>query len=139
MTGTAKRYPVPASDMDNRPMLEAWQDGRLLLPVCTGCGKTFFYPRPLCPHCWSDALGWRQAGGRGTIVSFSLVRRPNDPVFFEEAPIILAEIMLDEAVSMIARIIDDDPDAIRSGLPVELLPVPEAQRYPLPTFRVRPG
>jgi uncharacterized protein len=140
MTDTVKRYPAPAQDMDNRPMLEAWQGGRLLLPVCTGCGRTFFYPRPLCPHCWSDALDWRQASGRGTIASFSLVHRPNDPVFFEDAPIILAEVRLDEDVSMLARIIDDDVNAVRSGMTVELLPLPEAQRYPLPTFRLRsPG
>ncbi len=134
MTEAVRHYSAPAQDMDNRPMLDAWREGRLLLPVCTGCGRSFFYPRPLCPHCWSAAPDWRQASGRGMIVSFSIVRRPNDPVFCEEAPIILGEIMLEEGVSMLARIVGGDADCVRSGMTVELLPLPDALRYSLPTF-----
>ena len=135
MTDPVEPYPVPAEDADNRPMLEAWRGGRLLLPACRDCGRLFFYPRPLCPHCWSDALDWRAACGRGRIVAFSLVRRPNHAAFFPEAPIVMAEIRLEEAVAMLARIVEVDAGSVRSGMPVEALPLPQASRYPLPTFR----
>lgn len=127
-------YPVPAEDEDNRPMLQAWREGRLVLPACQSCGRTFFYPRPLCPHCWSDTLRWREASGEATVVSFSLVRRPNDPAFFDEAPIVLAELMLAEGVAMLARIVDVAPDAVASGMRVSLVGPPRAARFGLPTF-----
>lgn len=130
-------YPRPFEDADNRPLLEAWRAGLLVLQHCSGCGGVFFYPRPLCPTCWSQALEWRNAQGIGQIVSYSLVFRPSHPAFGDEIPIVLAEIALPEGVHMIARIVCENPDAVRSGLDVELISEPEqAARYPLPTFRL---
>ena len=136
MSGETNAYPRPQGDADNRPLLEGWRGARLMLQTCAGCERTFFYPRPVCPHCWSAALSWNAATGRGTIVSYSFVHRPNDPAFFSEVPIILAEIRLEEGPALIARIVGCEPAAMRSGLPVALLPAPEALRYPLPTFRL---
>ena len=135
---STRQYPVPPEDEDNRPMLDAWREGRLVLPECQNCGRAFFYPRPLCPHCWSDALGWREASGEATIVSFSLVRRPNDPAFFDEAPIVFAELMLAEGVPMLARIVDVAPESVASGMRVSLVRPPRAARYGLPTFSPQP-
>jgi uncharacterized OB-fold protein len=137
MTAGTSAYPQPYADADNRPLIEGWRAGRLTLQVCGGCGRNVFYPRPVCPYCWSAELSWKAVSGRGTIASFSLVNRPNDPAFFPEVPIILAEIRLEEEVALIARIVAADPAAIRSGLSVALVSGPEAARYPLPTFRPR--
>jgi len=130
-------YPQPVTDADNRPFLEGWAEGRLMLQTCGGCGRVFFYPRPLCPHCWSDKLAWHAASGRGKVVSFSLIYRPNHPSFFDEVPIILAEVELAEQVPILARIVEVEADAMRLGLEVELLAPRDAPRYPLPTFRAR--
>ena len=127
------RYPRPLEDADNRTMLEAWREGRLVVQRCGECGRAASYPRPLCPHCWSERLVFEAASGRGVIVAWSLVHRPNHESFFAEAPIVLAEIALQEGTSVIARVVCA-PGAARSGTPVEL--VPEPQRYPLPTFRL---
>jgi uncharacterized OB-fold protein len=128
-------YPQPKSDLINEPFLEGWRNGRLLLQQCDSCQRSYFYPRPLCPHCWSDELSWREANGRAVIVSFSLVYRPNHSSFFDETPIILAEVRLAEGVSMLARVICDDSSVVYSGLQLKVLPPNEATRYPLPTFR----
>jgi uncharacterized OB-fold protein len=135
MSAGATTYPQAAPDADNRAMLEAWRAGRLALQACAQCGARIFYPRPICPHCWSDRLDWVDAAGRGEVLSFSLIHRPNDPAFFAEAPIVLAEIRLAEGVALLARVIGADPEALAIGTVVELLPLPEANRYPLPTFR----
>jgi uncharacterized OB-fold protein len=71
---------------------------------------------------------------RARIVSFSLVYRPNHPSFNEEIPIVLAEIELREGVSLIARVVCDEPQGVRSGMAVRLLAGERARRYPLPTF-----
>ena len=101
MTAATSAYPQPYADADNRPLIEGWRAGQLVLQVCGGCGRTVFYPRPACPYCWSAELSWKAASGRGSIVSFSLVNRPNDPAFFPEVPIILAEIRIEEEVAQL--------------------------------------
>ena len=129
--------PTPREDEDNRAFLAAWRkEGKILLQQAAGGGKPFFYPRPLCPYTGSADLDTLIASGKGQIVSFSLVRRPNHPAFNDDVPILLAEIELAEGACLLARIICDDPGLIASGLPVETLTMSEGRRYPLPTFRL---
>lgn len=128
--------PFPRETPTNAPMLAAWRDdGALALQRCADCGKAIFYPRSVCPHCWSTALAWFRATGRGTIVSFSRIHRGLPEAFRAEAPIVLAEIALHEGALMIARVVSADPEAISSGMGVQLVPRDEAGRYALPTFR----
>lgn len=129
-------YPQPRVDQINQPFIEAWRGGELELQHCTQCGAVVFYPRPHCPACWFDRMEWRRASGRGRIVSFSLVYRPNHEAFVDEVPIVLAEIELEEGANMLARVICETPDAVKSGAGVELLAPENASRYPLPVFRL---
>jgi uncharacterized OB-fold protein len=76
---TTPSYPTPRADTDNAAFLAGWREGRLVLQACNACSKAFFYPRAFCPHCWSDRIENRYASGKGRIVSYSLVHRPNDP------------------------------------------------------------
>jgi uncharacterized protein len=117
-------------------MLEAWRgQGVLLLQRCEACSEAIFYPRSVCPKCWSDRLGWFRASGRGSIVSFSRVHRGLPAKFEAEVPIVLAEIRLDEDVLMIARVVAEGPAAIASGDSVELVSPDAAKRFDLPTFQ----
>jgi uncharacterized OB-fold protein len=131
----ATELPKPRESSDNAPMLAAWRGhGVLLLQRCEACGRTIFYPRPICPHCQSTRLSWERASGRGRIVCFSRIHRGLAPAFQAEAPIVLAEIALEEGVPMIARVLAADPQAVRSGLAVRLVPPEQAARFSLPTF-----
>lgn len=129
-------YPSPREDADNAAFLASWRRGELLIQRCDGCGKSIFYPRPMCPHCWSERLESCKASGRGRIVSYSLVRRPNDPAFNDEVPIILVEVALEEGALLLARIVGCDPASVKSGLAVALPPVDVCARYPLPVFHL---
>lgn len=133
MSSTAKAYPQARETHDNAPYLQGWRRGKLMLQHCSSCNRFIFYPRPMCPHCWNDKLEWKEVSGKGKVVSFSLVRRPNDPVFNDEAPIALAEVLLDENVAMLARILDATPV---TGMRVTLAgDSATTGRYPLPAFR----
>jgi len=136
MSTTEKRYPQPQSDRDNEVFLAGWREGHLMLQSCSDCGRTFFYPRALCPHCWSSALSWKTASGNGEIVSFSLIHRPNHPSFFDEVPIVLAEIRIPESVTFLGRVVGAAATSIRIGTSVRLVSATEAKNYPLPTFEV---
>jgi len=138
MNGSRPPYPKPREDADNAAFLAAWRSGRVLLQQCDACGTTFFYPRPVCPRCWSERLSRRESTGRGQIVSYSLVHRPNDPAFNGEVPIVLAEVALQEGATMLGRIVDCDPAMVASGIEVEVPPDAADRGYPLPVFRPFP-
>ena len=127
-------YPQPRETPTNAPMLAAWREGALALQKCAACGHVFFYPRSVCPKCWNPGLAWIRSDGRGRIVSFSRIHRGLAEAFADEAPVVLAEIAVTEGAVMVARVICDDAEAIQSAMPVRLLSMPEAARYPLPTF-----
>ncbi len=132
MSETLFNYPQPVETEENAPYLRGWRQGILNIQHCDGCNRPVFYPRPMCPHCWTAPLAWREASGLGTVVSFSLVRRPNHPSFNEETPIALAEIALDEGVCLLARVIDATPEI---GMRVKMSAnAADHARYPLPVF-----
>jgi uncharacterized OB-fold protein len=127
-------YPTPRETSTNAPMLSAWREGALALQQCSACRSIFFCPRALCPRCWSTTLSWIRSDGRGRIVSFTHIHRGLPDAFAVEAPITMAEIETTEGATLLARVICDDPGSVRSDTEVELMRLPEARRYPLPTF-----
>ena len=76
---------------------------------------------------------WKDMSGEATIVSFSLVYRPNDASFNDEIPIVLAEVKLKEGITMIARVIAD-AEHVASGQTLKLVSGTSVLKYPLPTF-----
>lgn len=129
-------YPQPTRTPANAPLLDAWARGELVLQECESCRAKVFFPRELCPACWSPNLAWRPSPGRGTIVSFTRIHRHIHAAFAAEAPTLLAEIRLDDGWLMIARVLAPNDAAVASGTRVEPVPMPDAARFPLPTFRV---
>jgi len=115
-------------------MLSAWREGALALQQCAKCREIFFYPRALCPRCWSTALSWIRSDGRGRIVSYTHIHRGLPDAFAAEAPITVAEIETTEGATLLARVVCHDPASVRSDGAVELMRLPDALRYPLPTF-----
>ena len=128
-------YPQPTRTAANAPLLDGWRQGELMLQRCDACAADVFFPRERCPVCWSMRLSWRRGVGTGRIVSFTVVHRHIHPAFAAEAPTVFAEIALDDGGAMLARVITLAPQALASGMQVELVPLPDAARYPLPTFR----
>jgi uncharacterized OB-fold protein len=127
-------YPVPTVTAANRPFVEGWKRGKLTLQHCLDCECVVFFPRELCPRCWSQSLVWKDSKGKGRIISFSLVYSHVSEPFVSESPIVLAEIELEDGGALLARVVTDQPEAIVSGALVELVSLPDALRFPLPTF-----
>src|SRR5579864_2707394 len=69
----------PTPFPETTPYWEAAARGKLLLRQCNACGDYHFYPRVLCPFCFSDKTEWREAAGTGAIYSFSVTRRAEVP------------------------------------------------------------
>jgi len=130
-------YPEPRETPANRPFLEAWRDeGALLVQKCNDCDDVYFYPRPFCPACFSADVGWITTSGLGTAMAFTLIHRPNHQSFFDEVPIVLAEVALVEGTSLLARVVGADRTDIHEGATLALVSGVERKRYPLPTFHL---
>jgi uncharacterized OB-fold protein len=136
MSDLTPAYPQPHETHANRALIEGWKRGELHLQQCGSCGRTIFFPREFCPYCWSTDVPATRRSGRGTIVAHALVHSHVTQPFAGESPVVLAEIELEGGGAMLARLVTTDPAAAAPGLAVELVPMPEAARYPLPTFRL---
>lgn len=110
-----------------KPFIEAARDGVLVLPKCTKCGRKHWYPRAFCPFCWSDAISWEPASGKGTIYSFSVLRHPTEPYA-------IAYVTLDDGPTMLTNIVDCSFDGLRIGDRVSLSFRHDAGGRPWPAF-----
>jgi hypothetical protein len=106
---------------------EAAGQGKLLVKYCAGCEAYHFYPRVICPFCFSDKTEWRAVAGTGTIYSFSVMRRA-------EVPYAIAYVALAEGPTMMSNVVDCDLDAIRIGQRVRLVFKPAENGQPVPMF-----
>ena len=127
MSTQTRTIPAPPVNPEVKPFFDAAAQGRLLIKKCAACGELHHYPRALCPFCFSDRTEWMPASGRGTIYSYSVMRRV--PV-----PFAIAYVTLEEGVTMMTNIVDCDLDAIRIGQPVKVVFKPTEGGPPVPMF-----
>jgi len=123
-----RKAPAPTINPENERYFNAAGKGVLLIGKCNACGEYHFYPRVLCPHCFSDNTEWVPAKGTGVIYTWSTMRR-GVPV-----PYTIAYVTLDEGVSMMTNIVDCDTDALKIGDKVSLVFKPAEDGTPVPMF-----
>lgn len=114
------RFDLPSPDADTQPWWDACRDGRLLIKLCAQCGAHHFYPRPFCPHCWSTAVDWVEASGRGTLYTYSVVRTNDLPPFPERVPYVAAIVELEEGPRMMSNVVGCEFDALAVGMALEV-------------------
>ena len=128
MSGQERKIPAPAVSPENKPFFDAASGGKLLIKKCASCGEHHYYPRPICPHCFSDKTNWIESTGTGTIYSYSVMRR-GSPVQYAIAYVTLAE-----GVTMLTNIVDCNLDAIRIGQSVRVVFKPTEGGPAVPMF-----
>jgi uncharacterized OB-fold protein len=122
-------------DSDSRPYWEGLMQGELRVQRCNACSRAVFYPRAICPHCFSDQLSWIVASGKGTIYSYTVPHQAFG-AFAAEVPFIVAIVELEEGVRMMTRIIDTLREHVRVGAPVQVTFEPVGEQFTLPYFRL---
>lgn len=127
--------PPPVANADSAPYWRAAKEGWLALQKCGDCGHVDFMPRHLCPSCWSDRREHVRASGKGTVHSFSVIRRAPLPAFAAIVPYVVALIDLEEGPRMPANIVGDDALTAEIGAPVELT-FEDRGEARLPQFRL---
>ncbi|HVN35671.1 MAG TPA: Zn-ribbon domain-containing OB-fold protein [Casimicrobiaceae bacterium] len=136
---------MPSERAPERPLPETRNAGAtfwskaaesvLVVPKCTECGRTFWYPRPRCPNCGSEHVDWVHASGKGAVHTFTIVRQSADPYFRTKVPYAVAMIDLDEGVRIMTNVVDTPLEALMVGMRVEVLFEPAGGGIAIPLFR----
>jgi uncharacterized OB-fold protein len=131
--------PLPEIQPFTREFWEGTKQNKLLVQNCNDCGANIFYPRRECPECWSQNLGWIEAGGTARVFAFSVTYEGVEKMFVDDLPIVLAWVDLPEGIRMQTNIVDCDPDEVEIGMEVEVVFRKVTEDITLPYFRPRTG
>ncbi|MGB7100712.1 MAG: Zn-ribbon domain-containing OB-fold protein [Xanthobacteraceae bacterium] len=123
-----RKLTPPVVNTESEAFFNAARAGRFMIPVCTACGKAHWYPRAICPFCTSDKVEWREASGKGTIYTFSFMRRVKEPY-------VIAHVTLAEGPTMLTNIVDCDFETVRIGQPVTVVFKETEDGPPVPMFK----
>jgi uncharacterized OB-fold protein len=122
-----RTLPAPEHTPETAAFVAAAREGRFVLPHCRACGRTHWYPRAVCPHCWATPIEWRAASGLATVYSHSTLLRT-------DAPYTLAYVTLAEGTTMLTHLVDAPSDGWRIGQAVRLRFVPAEDGTPVAVF-----
>lgn len=135
MATAAPRFDLPTIEPETKPFWDALKERKLLLGKCNGCGRVHYYPRPMCPHCWSEDVSWVEAAGRGVLYTWSTVFVNDLPPFNAKLPYIAAQVDLAEGVRITTIIVDAEPAQLRIGMAVDIEFEPISEDVTIPVFR----
>jgi uncharacterized protein len=127
MQSQERKIQAPQPNAETRAFWDATAAGRLMIGKCAACGQTHYYPRAICPFCFSDRTQLQQASGNGTIYTYSVMRRA--PI-----PYAIAYVTLAEGPTVMTNIVDCDLDNLRIGQAVRLVFKPTEGGPPVPMF-----
>ncbi len=141
MSEPAPRPPQPVPQPETDFYWEKARAHELWLMRCDDCGSTYFYPRPICPRCFSRNTKWIQSSGRGTLYAFSIVYRPPVPAFQDAVPYVAALVELEGGVRLPTNLVEVEPDPanIHIGMAVEVVFEDVSDAIALPKFRPTRG
>jgi len=122
--------PTPIS----QPFWDACNRRELIIQRCSACGRHQFYPRSFCTECGHAKPEWVPASGRGTVLTWTIVRRPVSEAYAAGAPYVIALVRLAEGPVMMSQITGCDPEQVKTGMPVEVVFQTWADGVTLPNF-----
>jgi len=125
--------PAPTPSPLSQHYWDACARGELLFQRCGNCGKPNFDPALLCRHCGSRDLTWEQSAGNGTVYSWTVVWRPQQPSFV--VPYAPAIVDMDEGYRMLANVVGCDVADLAVGMRVAVEFHPVSDGFAIPYFR----
>lgn len=132
-------------DLNNHltgPLWQAAAQGKLKIPYCTYCRTHVWYPVHACPDCGMQTT-WHDISGRGSVFSFTVIRRPLFYAFAEWTPFISVLITPEEAphIRLVSQLVDCSPEDVCCDMPVEVcfreLSLPDSPVFTAPLFKPR--
>lgn len=98
---------------------------KLMGTVCKSCGELHLPPRPICTHCKSSNMEWREFSGKGKLAAYSVIFIAPTAMLNEgysrTNPYCAGVVKLEEGPSISAQITGVDlskPETIAIGMPI---------------------
>lgn len=134
---TMPPLPMPTPQPESDFYWEKTKAHELWIMRCNDCEQSYFYPRPICPNCFSRNTEWQQSSGKGIVHAFAIVHRGPTPAFRERVPYVTAIVELDEGPRIPTNLVEVEmePTAIKVGMPVEVVFEDASDTITLPKFR----
>lgn len=120
MASAAPRFDLPTIEDETRPFWDALNEGRLMVAQCGSCGKVHYYPRPMCPSCWSEDVSLVEVTGLGTLYTWSTVYVNDLPPFNTKVPYVAAQVDLEEGVRLTTMVVDVAPHDLQIGMKLQV-------------------
>jgi uncharacterized OB-fold protein len=104
---------------------------------CTACGTFRHLPHVLCGVCQSPDVEWVTSAGRGTVFTYTIVTHPVHGAVVDAVPYDVVVVELDDCGGVLVpgNVVDCPPDAVRAGMPVEVVFDPVTDEIAIPRFR----
>ncbi len=118
MSTATAQTPLPRPTELTRPFWDGCKQGELRVQQCGDCQKYTFIPAPVCVNCFSSNLVWVKSSGQGTVYSFTVVYRPQQPSF--EVPYVVGIVEVDNGWYIPTNIVGIAPDQVKIGMPVKV-------------------
>ena len=137
MTQAAPRITPPVPQPESDFYWEKCKQHELWLRHCKACDKTYFYPRDICPGCFSRDTDWIRSSGRGVLHTFAIVHRAPTPAFRDKVPYVAAIVELEGGARMPTNLVEveADPAHVRCGMPVTVVFDDLDDKISLPKFK----
>ncbi|MBU7589904.1 MAG: Zn-ribbon domain-containing OB-fold protein [Sphingopyxis terrae] len=123
-----RQIPAPAITIESKPFWDAAAEGKFLIKHCNACGEDHWYPRALCPFCFSDKTEWKESPGEGVIYSYSVMHRS------PSGPYAIGYVTLNEGPAVLTNFVDVAPDGLSIGQKVKVKFQPTENGPPVPVF-----
>jgi uncharacterized OB-fold protein len=112
---------LPVRDTLSGVWFDAVAEGRLLVQRDPATGAFQMYPRGRVAGAPEREPEWVEASGRGTLYSFTVVKRSVHPQFADRTPFVLGIVALEEGCRVTAWIVDVDEAELRCDMPVKVV------------------
>jgi uncharacterized OB-fold protein len=125
--------PLPHPTPLSQPHWDGCLEGVLRVQRCRDCGTHVFIPQPVCTECFEQSLGWIDSSGRGTLYSYTIVHRPQQPSF--DVPYVPIIVEMEEGWHMMSNLKHAALDSIEIGMSLEVFFESMSEKIALPYFR----
>ena len=133
-TASVPERPLPTPTRESGPFWEGMREGRFMLQHCAACDRIRHYPRPVCPHCHSMEIIFREAPTGGAIHSWTVCHHPFNFFFKSMAPYIVALVDMDAGVRVNAPLRGVIEADLKIGKRVKMAYEPINNEVTLPLF-----
>ncbi|MCX5882506.1 MAG: Zn-ribbon domain-containing OB-fold protein [Deltaproteobacteria bacterium] len=128
--------PFPVMQPWTKEFWKATKQGKLLVQHCNDCQINIFFPKKVCPECWSENLSWIESSGKAKVYTFTTMLDMVEPKFMGDLPYVIAMVdLLEEGIRMTTRIVNCKPENVAIGMHVEVVFQDVSEDCALPMFQ----